>query len=350
MARYRSRHEPFDGGNPFPSSGEDRLHTRLDPDTAQTRSPAYRLGFADNELLLRDELRSVRLQLEFLKPDLLQQDHGVEVTVAVFGSARILSPEVARERLAEAAELARLNPDDGLIAKQYRVAKAMAKKARYYNEAKHLAQLISATQSGRGATPEAASPQGVFDEQACGNGVASNDAQIPTEPTNRAGMAPVFVVTGGGPGIMEAANRGALEIGAESVAHNIVLPFEQMPNRFITPGLCFNFHYFALRKMHFLLRSVALVVFPGGYGTLDELFEVLTLIQTHKIRPIPVLLFGREYWERIIDFPAMVDEGVIDAADLNIFSYVETAEEAWALLEPTLRQAALVSPSPPRQC
>jgi len=158
----------------------------------------------------------------------------------------------------------------------------------------------------------------------------------------------VFVVTGGGPGIMEAANRGAHEIGAESIAHNIVLPFEQKPNGYITPELCFNFHYFALRKMHFLLRSVALVVFPGGYGTLDELFEVLTLIQTHKIRPIPVLLFGREYWERIVDFQALVDEGVVAEADAGIFSYVETAEEAMCVLAPALKQAAPTCTRPVR--
>jgi uncharacterized protein (TIGR00730 family) len=144
-------------------------------------------------------------------------------------------------------------------------------------------------------------------------------------------------------------DRGADDIGAESIAHNIVLPFEQMPNRYVTPELCFNFHYFALRKMHFLMRSVALVVFPGGYGTLDELFEVLTLIQTHKIRPIPVLLFGREYWERIIDFEALVEEGVIARADLSIFSYVETADEAWCLLEPVLKKALPTCERPPHR-
>lgn len=150
----------------------------------------------------------------------------------------------------------------------------------------------------------------------------------------------MVVVTGGGPGIMEAANRGASEMGAETVGLNIVLPFEQRPNAYITPYLCFNFHYFAMRKMHFLMRAVALVVFPGGFGTMDELFEVLTLIQTRKIEPIPVLLFGREYWERIVNFPAMVEEGVINPADLEIFTYVETAAEAWLYLEPVLEAAA----------
>jgi len=148
------------------------------------------------------------------------------------------------------------------------------------------------------------------------------------------------VITGGGPGVMEAANRGASDVGAESVGLNIVLPFEQRPNEYITPYLCFNFHYFALRKLHFMMRAVALVVFPGGFGTLDELFEVLTLIQTRKIKPIPVLLFGQDYWERIINFPALVEEGVINRSDLEIFSYVETAERAWAILEPALKAYA----------
>ncbi len=148
-----------------------------------------------------------------------------------------------------------------------------------------------------------------------------------------------MVVTGGGPGVMEAANRGAHDIGADNIGLNIVLPFEQAPNEYITPHLCFNFHYFAIRKMHLLLRAIALVVFPGGYGTLDELFEVLTLIQTRKIKPMPVLLFSREYWERIIDFRAMVEEGVIAPADIEIFSYVETAEEAWQTLKPVMKAA-----------
>ncbi len=323
MARYKRDSRPEHVEKPFPSAGEDKLRAHLDPDTPQTRSPAYRLGFADNELLLRDELRPSRLQLEFIKPDLLQADHGVELTVAVFGSARIPPQATADRRLREARDLAALNPDDPLIAKQLRVAQAQAKKARYYEEARRLAQFVSQTQTvGPGKTDP-----------------GSPDLE---------GLPPVFIVTGGGPGIMEAANRGAHDVGADSVAHNIVLPFEQQPNGYITPELCFNFHYFALRKMHFLMRSVALVVFPGGFGTLDELFEVLTLIQTHKIRPIPVLLFGREYWERIIDFQALVDEGVISEADLTIFSYVETAEEAMCILAPVLKQAAPTCERPVR--
>lgn len=319
MARYRQQTRSVRAVRPFPTAGEDKLCTHADPDTPQTRSPTYLLSFANNDLLLRDELRSVRLQLEFLKPDLLQEDRGVEITVAVFGSSRILPPDEAAAHLKDAEELAALNPDDPHIATQLRTARMMAKKAIYYEEARLLAQMISATQL----------PTKEQQEQ-------STDTTCEVRPDRRTS---VFVVTGGGPGIMEAANRGAHDVGAESIAHNIVLPFEQRPNQYITPELCFNFHYFALRKLHFMLRSVALVVFPGGFGTLDELFEVLTLIQTHKITPIPVLLFGRQYWERIIDFQALVDEGVIMQCDLDIFTYVETAEEAWRILEPTLKQA-----------
>jgi uncharacterized protein (TIGR00730 family) len=204
------------------------------------------------------------------------------------------------------------NPDDPEAIAKERTIRALVKKSRYYDEARRLAQMIA----------------GFNDEP-----VAENACLVEHS------RASVVVVTGGGPGIMEAANRGAHDMGAESIGLNIVLPFEQLPNPYVTPHLCFNFHYFALRKMHFLLRAVALVVFPGGYGTMDELFEVLTLIQTHKIKPIPVLLFGREYWERVINFNALVDEGVIAPADLEIFSYVETAEEAWKRLAPVVLAA-----------
>jgi uncharacterized protein (TIGR00730 family) len=294
---------------PFPSAHEDKQRAHLDPETPQTQSPAYKLGFADPDLLLRDELRPVRLQLEFLKPDLLQRDRGIVATVVMFGSARIPPPEEVESRLAAAqATLAKTPNDPDAIAAD-KAARALARKSYYYEEARRLARMIA-----------------LFD----GEPVAENACML------EHGRSSVVVVTGGGPGIMEAANRGAHEAGAESIGLNIVLPFEQQPNRYITPHLCFNFHYFALRKMHFLVRAVALVVFPGGYGTMDELFEVLTLIQTGKIKPIPVLLFGREYWQRVIDFQALVDEGVIAPRDLEIFSYVETAEEAWQALTPAL--------------
>lgn len=293
----------------FPSAEEDRRHTRLDPETPQTNSPAYRLGFADTDFLMRDELRAVRLQLEFLKPEILQRERGITGTVVMFGSARIPSPEGAAGLLEEAERAVAQDPGDPRAADRERTARALLGKSSFYNEARRLAQMISGSLDGRTKTTNCASPRGPYR---------------------------VVVVTGGGPGIMEAANRGADDVGAETIGLNIVLPFEQKPNAYITPYLCFNFHYFALRKMHFMMRAKALVVFPGGFGTLDELFEVLTLIQTQKIKPIPVLLFGREYWERVIDFRALAEEGVINSDDLQIFSYVETAEEAWELLEPVL--------------
>lgn len=297
----------------LPSAEEGRHYSTLDPETPQTRSPAYRLGFADPEFLLRDELRPSRLLLEYLKPELLQRDRGITATVVVFGSARIPAPENADAFVAEAERDLAQNPDEPASLERVKLAQALAGKVRFYHEARRLAQMISE-----------------FGDPAPRTKVHES----PSDPHR------VVVVTGGGPGIMEAANRGADDVGAESVGLNIVLPFEQRPNTYITPDLCLNFHYFALRKLHFLMRALALVIFPGGFGTLDELFEVLTLIQTHKIKPIPVLLFGREYWERVIDFDALVEEGVINRTDLDIFSYVETAEDAWTQLEPVLRAHA----------
>jgi len=282
----------------FPSAAEDIGHAGLDPATPQTLSPAYRLGYADPDFIMRDELRAARLQLEFLKPEILQRERGIAGTVVFFGSARIPAPEEAAAALEKAVCDLEGSPGDAEALGHERRARVLAGKSRLYGEARRLAQRISATPCG------------------------------------------VVVASGGGPGIMEAANRGAADAGAESIGYNIVLPFEQKPNDYVTPELCFNFHYFALRKMHFLLRARALVVFPGGFGTLDETFEVLTLIQTRKIKPIPVLLFDRQYWQRIIDFPGLVEEGVISPADLGIFSSVETAEEAWKLLEPVLARTA----------
>jgi uncharacterized protein (TIGR00730 family) len=281
----------------------------MDRETPQTLSPAYKLGYADVDFMMRDELRPARLELEYLKPEIMQRDRGITSTVVIFGSARVPDPEEAAALVEEAKRAAAANPGDPEAARRVKTTQALAGKARYYDEARRLAQLISAPHADPGLV--------------CANGLS--------RPRHR-----VVVVTGGGPGIMEAANRGADDIGAESVGLNIVLPFEQAPNPYITPHLCFNFHYFALRKMHFMMRAKALVVFPGGFGTLDELFEVLCLIQTRKIKPIPVLLFGKDYWQRVIGFEALVDEGVIEPRDLDIFSYVESAEEAWRLLEPTL--------------
>jgi len=248
---------------------------------------AYRLAFTDEQFLLRESMRPVRMQLELLKPELLQQELGIEHTIVMFGSARIASMEGAREML----HTAERGGDPVTI----RRAEMRVQMARYYEEARRFASI--ATQ-------------------------ATKDSPNP-----------IYVVTGGGPGIMEAGNRGAFEVGGKSIGLNIVLPHEQAPNPYITPELCFRFHYFALRKMHFLMRAVALVAFPGGFGTLDELFEALTLIQTGKSRQRPILLFGRDFWSKLINFDLLIETGMISPGDENLFRFVETAEEAWAVLD-----------------
>ena len=270
----------------FPSAHDEAV-------TAKTVSPydvpgsSFRMAFADTEFLLREELRPVRMQLELMKPELVQQDYGVESTIVIFGSARFKPREVAEQLLAEARTLG----DAATI----RRAERQLDMSRYYEEARRFARLVT------------------LESDALGE--------------------PVIVSTGGGPGIMEAGNRGAHEAGGRSMGMSIYLPFEEAPNPYITPELCFQFHYFAIRKMHFLMRAVALVSFPGGFGTLDELFEVITLTQTRKIRRRPIILFGREFWQRLIDFDLLVEEGVIGAADLELFQYVETAEEAWEAIK-----------------
>jgi uncharacterized protein (TIGR00730 family) len=266
----------------FPSAQEDADAATELPRYGGPES-AYRLAYTDIDFLMRDELRPVRMQLELLKPELVQQQHQVESTVVIFGSARIPPADVAQQLLEEA----RSSGD----AAQVRHAELRLGMSRYYEEARRFAALV--TESSRH-----------FEQ-------------------------PIYVVTGGGPGIMEAGNRGAFESGGKSLGLNIVLPHEQEPNPYVTPELCFLFHYFGLRKMHFLMRSIALVCFPGGFGTMDELFEVLTLVQTRKSRQRPILLFGREFWTRVIQFDALVETGMISPEDVALFRYVETAEEAW---------------------
>ncbi len=283
---------------PFPTALEDAKAAELCLPSPQSLSPSYRLAYTDQDFLLRDELRPVRLQLELQKPELILREHRIESTIVIFGGARIPEPKVAHELLAEAEAAAAKNPSDQILLRNVSIATRIVETSRYYEEARKLAFLIS-------------------------------------RATHAQNNSKVAVVTGGGPGIMEAGNRGAYEVGAESIGLNIVLPFEQKPNEYITPELCFQFHYFAIRKMHFLMRAKALIVFPGGYGTLDELFETLTLIQTKKIKPIPVLIFGRDFWERIINFEALVEEGTISPEDIQLFKYVETAEEAWAIISET---------------
>ena len=247
---------------------------------------SYRLAFTDTDFLLREELRPVRMQLELLKPELVQREQGVESTIVIFGSARIPSMAEAQLRL----DAARLADDANATAR----AQALLGMSHFYEEARRFAHLVS--------------------------------------ERSRALATPIYVVTGGGPGIMEAGNRGAFDAGAKSIGLNIVLPHEQEPNPYITPELCFQFHYFALRKMHFLMRSIALVCFPGGFGTLDELFETMTLIQTGKSRRRPILLFGEAFWRALINFDHLVATGMISADDLGLFTFVETAEQAWRVL------------------
>ncbi len=261
----------------FRTSVQDTDVISRAPETPQTQSSAFRLAFNDQEFLLREELRPVRLQLELLKTEMMLQERGINSTVAVFGSARI--PE----------------PGSKISAKNKTAAKNLERNAKYFDEARKFAKIVSQVSKG-------------YDYKE------------------------YVLVSGGGPGIMEAINKGAKQAKAPSIGLNIVLPFEQAPNPYVTPELCFNFHYFALRKMHFLMRAKAAVCFPGGYGTLDELFETLTLIQTKRVERMPVILFGKEFWTRIINFKALAEEGTISPEDLKLFTFVETAEEGWEII------------------
>lgn len=252
------------------------------------QADSNRLAFADPEFLFRREARGIRFQLELLKPELGQLEQGIEHTVVVYGSARFAAPDEADAQLAQA----QASGDAATIA----LAERAVRNGVYYDQARQFSRLVA----------------------------EHSNRQI---PANR-----LFICTGGGPGIMEAANRGAHDVGAPTIGLNIVLPHEQSGNRFITPTLSFKFHYFALRKMHFMMRAKALVAFPGGFGTLDELFEVLTLVQTGKAKPVPIVLFGSDYWKRFINFEVLVEEGTISPQDLALFRYADTAEEAWCLV------------------
>jgi len=258
--------------HPFRDSGQDAATARQIPDTPQTRAPAYRLAFDDADFLKRPELRPVRLQLELLKPQLELDAMGIVSTIVMFGGARIPAPGApARTQT--------------LVDLSY-----------YYEEARRFARLM-------------------------------------TERSLRSYGRQDVIITGGGPGVMEAGNRGADDAGGQSIGLNIVLQHEQAPNEYVTPDLCFNFHYFAIRKMHFLMRAKAICVFPGGFGTLDEMFEALTLIQTKRMRPIPFLLFGRAFWERVINWQALAEAGTISPEDLSLFQFVESADEAISAID-----------------
>ncbi|MGR3679010.1 MAG: LOG family protein [Paracoccaceae bacterium] len=271
-----------DRRSPFRDAHSDRSRAEHVPSTPQTRSPAYQLAFADDDFLCRDELRPVRLQLELLKPELLLEEQGIKSTIVLFGGARI--PEPAKKDSARTQTLADLSE--------------------FYDEAREFARLM-------------------------------------TKKSKQSGCRENVIVTGGGPGVMEAGNRGAMEAGGCSIGLSIVLPHEQAPNEYVTPELSFNFHYFAIRKMHFLMRARAICVFPGGFGTLDELFETLTLIQTGRMERVPFLLFGKEFWKKIINWDALADAGTISDKDLDLFRFVDTASEAMELIENW-------EPAPPR--
>jgi len=260
--------------HPLRDSAEDIAAAKRIPDTPQTRAPAYRLAFADRDFMTREELRPVRLQLELLKPEMIMDERGITSTIVLFGGARIPAPE-HRDRAGSAI---------------------LAGLSHYYDEARRFAKAMT---------------------------------ERSLESYGRENV----IVTGGGPGVMEAGNRGADEAGGQSIGLNIVLPHEQAPNRYVTPDLSFNFHYFAIRKMHFLMRARAICVFPGGFGTMDELFESLTLIQTGRMKPIPFLLFGRDWWEKVVNWGYLADAGVISPDDLKLFVMVETAEEAMAVID-----------------
>ena len=255
-------------------------------------SHAYLKAYADMDFMGRKDLRSVRLQLELLKPELILREHKIRSTIVVFGSARILSGDEARRMLAEAQENLAERPRDVELKRLVVVAEKRLELSHWYEEARRFSALLSKAQQ------------------------AGQDLEH-------------VIVTGGGPGIMEAANRGAWECGAKSIGLNITLPHEQDPNPYITPELCFQFHYFSLRKMHFLMRAKALVAFPGGYGTLDELFETLTLVQTGKKRPLPIVLVGKTFWKRLVDFDYLAEQGMTNWTDSKLFKMVDTAEEGW---------------------
>jgi hypothetical protein len=288
-AHPQRRREPLPWHRPKPSSEDADAPAKLE---RILRSESYRRADEDVEFLNSDETRGVRLQIDYLKPQVLLERHGIEHTIVVFGGTRIMQPAAAAQEVERLQRAIRERPgDEGLGARLARSERILAK-SRYYEVARELGRLVG--ESGEG--PE--------------------DSRV-------------VVMTGGGPGVMEAANRGAHEAGAKTIGLNIDLPHEQYPNPYVTPDLCFRFHYFALRKLHFLLRAKALVAFPGGLGTFDELFETLTLIQTRKIEPIPVVLVGQDYWRRAFDIDYLLDEGVIDAEDLELFWFAEEAAEVW---------------------
>lgn len=300
----RSRNLPWQRGKP----------NEEDPGCAEElqrvlASRSYLPAVEDAEFLGSDVARGIRLQLDYLKPETAMRDAGIQHTVVVFGGTRIPEPRVARDRVGQLERALQDSPQDAALLAELAVANSLLEKSRYYEVAREFSRLVG--ESGEGP-----------------------------------GDSRVVVMTGGGPGIMEAANRGACEAGAQTIGLNISLPHEQFPNPYVTPELCFSFHYFALRKLHFMKRAMALVALPGGYGTLDELFETLTLIQTRKIKPLPVVLVGERFWRGAINIDFLVDEGVIDPEDRDLFWYAETAADIWEGLQHWYRRAGETPASP----
>jgi uncharacterized protein (TIGR00730 family) len=293
------RREPLPWQTPKPPADDPQAPARV---AAIMGNASYRPGDADTAFLQREELRGERLQLDFLKPELSLQNAGIEHTIVVFGSTRILEPAAARRRLDAAQAAAAAAPGDAELQRRAAVAARLAARSHYYDIARELGKLVGGSNK---------------DPKRCNT----------------------VVMTGGGPGIMEAANRGAYDVQVHSVGLNIDLPHEQFPNPYVTPGLCFRFHYFAMRKLHFLHRARALVAFPGGFGTFDELFETLTLLQTRKMPQVPVVLVGESYWRRVIDIPYMIAEGVIETEDAELFWYAEDAHSIWRSIVAWYRNA-----------
>jgi uncharacterized protein (TIGR00730 family) len=285
------RREPLPWQQPKPREEDPEALRRVQ---AILEAPGYRLADEDTDFLQRDDVRGVRLQMDYLKAELLLKEHGIRQTIVVFGSTRISEVTEARRKVEALSAAVALDPGNEELAHRLAIAERIVAKSHYYDLARDFGRLVS---------------------EANKRGSADGDH--------------IVVMTGGGPGIMEAANRGAFDVGAKSIGLNIGLPHEQYPNPYITTDLCFSFHYYALRKLHLLLRAKALVAFPGGYGTFDELFEVLTLIQTRKIKPIPVVLVGENYWRQAVNFDFLADEGVIDLEDRELFWFAETAEDIW---------------------
>ena len=288
-AHPHTRREPLPWRQPKPAEEDPDAPRRIE---AILAGSSYRQADQDIDFLNRDDMRGLRLQLDYLKPEFLLEQHEVTHTIVVFGSTRIPEPAAARRKADMLRRQLAEDPADSQRQRQLAVAERILSKSHYYDVAREFGRLVG------------------------------NAGHGPSDPR-------VVIMTGGGPGMMEAANRGTYEVGAKSIGLNIDLPHEQYPNPYITPDLCFRFHYFALRKLHFLLRAKALVAFPGGYGTFDELFETLTLVQTRKIRPVPVILVGEDYWRQAFNVDFLAEEGVIDHEDRDLFWFAETAQEIW---------------------